>query len=193
MTTLHFTSPLRSDGSSVAVRITSGCAVLRPLEDGEHDALRSVFDQLSPDSRRDRYLVAMPRLPRAMADVLASVDGCDRVAWLASVDERPAGIARYVRTGPRTAEIALEVVDAHQGRGLGAALLDAITTVAMVSGITRVQASVLSSNRRSIDLLQRIGLRLTAGTVVLGGESDLRLMDPPRVNRPAVVRVALGG
>lgn len=192
MTTLHLTSPLRSDGSSVSVRIKAGCAVLRPLRAGEYDALRSVFDQLSAESRRDRYLVSTPRLPGVMSDVLAAVDGRDHVAWLASVAGRPAGIGRYVRVDRSTAEIALEVVDAHQGRGLGTAILDTITTVAMVAGVSRVQASVLASNRRSVHLLQKIGLRLAEGTTVLEGEADLRLMDPPRVNRAALVRVALG-
>jgi GNAT superfamily N-acetyltransferase len=190
--TWRFASPLRSDVASVEVPLDGGSALLRPLRSGEHDVLESVFDRLSPHARRDRYLVGMPRLPKAMRDVLAAVDGRDHVAWLATVADRPAGIGRYIRVGPGTAEVALEVVDAHQGRGLGAAILDTITTVAMISGVSRLQASVLASNHRSLHLLEKVGLRLADGATVLEGESDLRLMDPPRIDRAAVIRVAMG-
>lgn len=193
MTVFLFSSPLRQDGTSVATRLRDGSlADLRPLGPGEVDPLVAVFDGLSPASRSDRYLVGMHRLTGSMRTALAAVDGHRHVAWLASVDGRPAGIARFVRVGPCTAEIAFEVVDAHQGRGLGAVLLDTVTTVAAVSGIQRLQASVLPSNQRSRHLLARVGLRLGPGDGVLEGEGPLRLLDPPQVDRPAVVRVALG-
>ena len=53
---------------------------------------------------------------------------------------------------------ALAAVDAHQGRGLGTALVDTLMTVASVSGIDRIHATVLPSNDRSLRLLRAIGM-----------------------------------
>jgi GNAT superfamily N-acetyltransferase len=193
MSVFRFSSPLHQDATSVTNRLRDGSvATMRPLGPGEIDPLQAVFDGLSQASRTGRYLVGIHSLNSVMRDALAAVDGHRHVAWLASIDGRPAGIARFVRVAPRTAEVAFEVVDEHQGLGLGAVLLDTVTTVAAVSGVDRVQASVLPSNHRSLRLLAQIGLRLRPSDGLLEGEAPLRLLDPPRVDRPAVVRLALG-
>lgn len=171
------------DGSVVA---------LRPLERGETGPLEAVFDGLSHASRGDRYLVPVHRLTQAMRHALTTVDGQRHVAWLASVAGRPVGIARAVRTTPLTAEIAFEVVDEMQGRGVGAILLDTVTTVAATAGVEKLRASVLPSNHRSVHLLAQVGLRLSLIDGLLEGESPLALMQPARVDRRAVVGIALG-
>lgn len=181
----------RGPHDHVLVRLRDGGpATIRPLRAGEVDPLLAVFDQMSSTSRANRYLIGLPRLTRSMMDALVAVDGREHVAWLASVVDRPVGIARYIRVGPATAEIALEVADAHHGRGLGTVLLDAITTVACVNGIRRMQAAVLSENRPSQRLLTRIGVPLRPSGPALEGEGPLRLLDPPRVDRAAVVSLA---
>lgn len=186
-------SPLRKDATSVSARLRDGAAAtLRPLGPGEIDPLQAVFDGLSTTSRTGRYLVGLPRLSSAMSEALTAVDGHRHVAWLACIEGRPSGIARSIVVAPRTVEVAFEVVDEHQGRGLGAALLDTVTTVASVSGVERIRASVLPTNRPSLRLLAQVGLRLRPSDGLLEGEAPLRLMHPPRVDRRAVVRVALG-
>lgn len=180
-----------SDADHVDVPLAGGSATLRPLRHGETGPLLSVFEHLSPASRASRYLVGMTRLPSPVRDRLAAVDDCDHVAWLATVDGAPAGIARYVRVAPDTAEVAFEVVDAHHGRGLGTALLDVVTTVAQARGVRRVRATVLPSNAPSLRLLSKLGIALTASDGVLEGEAALRLLDPPRVDRRAVLALAM--
>ena len=165
-------------------------AELRPLEQGEVDPLLAVFAGMSLASRADRYLVGLPSLPRSILDALTDVDGCDHAAWLASVGGQPVGTARYLRLEPGLAELAFEVADDYQGRGLGAVLLDAITTVACGQGVRRVRATVLASNMRSRRLVGRVGIRLRPGDGMLEGEGSLRLLDPPRVDRGAVLALA---
>lgn len=174
----------------VVVALAGGRAALRPLEGGETAPIVSVFSRMSLESRASRYLVGMPQLPAKVLAALADVDGCDHVAWLATMDGAPAGIARYVRTDPQTAELAFEVVDAHQGRGLGTVLLDSITTVAAANGVRRLQATAMSTNTPSIVLLRRIGIPLTVVGDVVEGQGALRLLDPPRVPRAAVLALA---
>jgi GNAT superfamily N-acetyltransferase len=176
----HVVAPLRG----------GGVAVLRPLRPGETDALRAVFDGLSPASRTSRYLVGMGALPPWMLTALADVDGAGHVAWLASVGGEPAGIARFVRVAPDTAEIAFEVVDAHQGRGLGTVLLDTLTTVACMHGVRRLRATVHPANVPSLRLLARLAIPLTLSDGLLEGEGPLQLLSPARVNRRAVVALA---
>lgn len=176
-------------GLTVAVR--GGLATLRPLLPGEHDTLEAVFQGLSEASRQARYLVPVRTLTRSAREALSAVDGRCHIAWLASVDHRPAGIARVVTVAPRTGEIAYEVVDEHHGRGLGTALVDAVTTAASVAGVRSLQASVHPSNQVSVRLLRRLGLHLRLQDGLLEGEGGLRLLDPPRVDRGAVVRAAL--
>jgi GNAT superfamily N-acetyltransferase len=192
-----FTSPLLADRATVPATIRGGVALVRPLAPGEAAPLEAVFAASSAASREARYLAPLVRLPGPMVAALTAVDGCLHDAWLATVDGAPAGLARYVRVGPgaggssATAELAFEVVDHHQGRGVGAVLLDTVTTVAMARGVRTVRASVGAQNARSRRLLARVGLEVRGRGAVLEAEAPLVLMDPPRVERPAVLRLAL--
>lgn len=167
--------------------------VLRPLRPGETDVLENVFKGLSARSRYQRYLVPMSRLTSYASHKLADVDARNHVAWVALADGSPAGIGRYVRTADDTAEIALEVVDAVQGRGVGAALLDAVTTVAQVQGIDYLEAVVQPTNDASVALLTQVGITFAFEDGLLVGRGRLRLLGPPsRVNRRAVLALAAG-
>lgn len=175
----------------VPVRIEHGVAWLRPLGRDEIGPLHAVFEAMSPTSRHGRYLNALSMLSADMTRLLVAVDGVDHVAWLASVDERPAGIARYVRVDPTAAEIAFEVADEFHGRGLGAVLVDTVTTIAAASGVTTLRAYVLGANQPSRRLLSRLGLELSR---IGGGELEaagaFHLFEQPRIDRAAVLRLA---
>ena len=181
----------RSVDPCVAVRLPGGGAVaLRPLKRGEREPLLAVFDGMSSASRAQRYLTGMVRLPSRTVDLLTDVDGHRHVAWLASIDGRPVGIARALQVDVGVAEVAFEVVDAHHGEGIGSALLDAVTTVLAAQGVRRVSASLLPDNAPSWRLVTRIGVRLHEAGGLLEGEGRLRLLDPPRVDRNAVLALA---
>ncbi len=181
-------SPLHA---SVPACLPGGGEVwLRPLQRGATGPLQSVIDAMSPAARAQRYLTGMPRLPATWLDVLSDVDGVNHVAWLASIGMTSVGIARYAVTDPGVVEIALEVADAYQGLGIGTVLLDAVTTVAAARGIRRVRATLQPDNEPSRRLVTRAGVRLTVSGGLLEGEGDLRLLDPPRVDRHAVVALA---
>ena len=154
----------------VPLRLPGGRVVeLRPLRRGERDPLLAVFEGMSSASRARRYLTGMVRLPSAMLEPLTGVDGHRHVAWLASSEGRPVGIARYVLEGAGVAEVAMEVVDDHQGLGIGSALVDAVTTVAAARGVRRVRASLTPDNEASRRLVTRIGVRLQVVGALLEG------------------------
>ena len=173
----------------VTVRLADGGSVLlRPLSGGEVSVVETVFEGLSSQSRRRRFLVPMPRLPGGHRRALADVDGERHVAWVALVDGVPVGICRYVRTSPDAAELAFEVVDAHQGRGIGSALVDAVTTVARANGITWLEATVEPGNAASEALLARAGVRLVSVDGLLEGGGEPR---PVRWSSPVNPRAVL--
>lgn len=173
-------------------KLADGMAlVLRPLRAGEVEILNDVFAGMSPGSRQQRYLVAMPRLTSDVQRELTNVDDRDHVAWVALVGGSPAGICRYVRTADDAAELALEVVDDAQGRGIGAALVDSVTTVAQFNGVAWLEAVVAPGNRASLSLLTQVGVRFALDDGLLVGRGRLRLLGPPsRVNRHAVLVLA---
>ena len=186
-----FTDPAPMWTDHVDVTIAGGqVAALRPLHHDETAPLLAVFDGMSVLSRARRYLTGIPHLPPRMLRTLTDVGRRDHVAWLATIDGEPVGVGRYVAVTDTLAEVAFEVVDRHHHRGLGGALLDAVATVAWANGFTSVAATVHPSNRASVKLVNRLGLRLHPCDGLLEGEGLLRLPDVPSVDRAAVLRVA---
>jgi RimJ/RimL family protein N-acetyltransferase len=169
-----------------------GTAEIRPLRPGERAPLLEVFAGLSPESRASRYLVAMPRLGEPYLRSLTTTDGATSLAWLATVGDRAAGIGRYARMteDPCAVDVALEVVDEHQRRGLGGVLLDAVSTLAAANGVRRLHATVHPHNAASRRLLTQVGIPLAFEEGLLEGSAPVRLLDPPRVDRHAVVDLA---
>ena len=67
------------------------------------------------------------------------VDHRDRVALIATIGGEMIGVVRYERTGPDEAEVAFNIEDAHQGRGLGSVFLEHIAAAARERGISTVR------------------------------------------------------
>jgi ribosomal protein S18 acetylase RimI-like enzyme len=130
--------------------------LVRPLRDGDVDTVRAVFERLGERSRRARFNGPKPRLGTADAAYLATVDASHHalVAYLEG-DSRPVAIARLVRDG-HSAEVAFEVADEHQQRGIGSALTAELLADARAAGVTEVTALVSSDNRAAVALLRRL-------------------------------------
>jgi ribosomal protein S18 acetylase RimI-like enzyme len=69
-------------------------------------------------------------------------------------DPDPVAIARLVRSGV-SAQVAFEVADAYQGRGIGSALMQELVSDACAAGISEVTALVRSDNPAALAVLQR--------------------------------------
>ena len=103
---------------------------IRQCRRTDRDLLVRGFERLSPESRYRRFLTPMHELDQKTLRYLTDLDHRDHEAMFA-LDEsgEGVGVARYVRSAvrPDTAEVAVAVVDAWQGRGLGTLLLQAIS------------------------------------------------------------------
>lgn len=145
------TLPLR-DGSVVTVR---------PIVVSDRDLLVAGFERLSPESRYRRFFNAMNRLSDSMVRYLTEVDYVEHFAWVAIAcvdgEERGAGVARYIRTDPESAEAAVTVADDFHGRGLGSLLFEVLVLQALESGIRRFLGDVLADNRSMRGVLRSSG------------------------------------
>jgi GNAT superfamily N-acetyltransferase len=132
---------------------------VRPLANGDTQAVTAVFDRLSDASRARRFHAAKPRLSDREAATLAEVGPNSHVlVAYVGADPLPAGLARLARdrSDPSTAEIAFEVADCYQRAGIGSLLVEMLLADARAAGISHVDALMQISNRAALNLLQRI-------------------------------------
>lgn len=131
---------------------------IRPMTRDDQPALQAVFDGMSPESRLRRFHAPVGVLAPSLARPLLDIDGQRHVALLAEVGRahrRPIGIARYVREPDDRAEIAVEVVDDWQGRGVGTRLVRALVEHARRAGVLELHGDVLADNEPVQRLLAR--------------------------------------
>jgi GNAT superfamily N-acetyltransferase len=137
--------------TDITARRRPAAVTLRELGPDEHDVLDAVFAGLSATSRQRRFHAAVPRLSGPMRRHLGAVDGHRHiaVAAFAAAAGAPIGIARLAGFGcgpPGRVELAVEVVDAWQGRGVGSRLVREVLARGRAAGHTEVVAEVLAEN-----------------------------------------------
>jgi L-amino acid N-acyltransferase YncA len=145
-------------------RLRDGTKVrVRPILAQDKDGLREGLSRLSPLSRYRRFHGGVASLTAETLRDLTEIDYVNHMAFVAidadAAGEPGVGVARYIRLthAPETAEIALTVVDSHQGRGLGALLLDLLMRSAEAHGIRTLRAWVLADNEPMLHLLRARG------------------------------------
>ncbi|MGH3134616.1 MAG: GNAT family N-acetyltransferase [Gaiellaceae bacterium] len=133
---------------------------IRPLRNGEANTVAALFARLGPHSREKRFCGAKPRLSDRELAALARVDGDHHVlVGYLDGDPQPAAIARLVRDGT-AAEIALEVADRYQRRGIGSILARELAADARAAGIRELHATVCGDNPPVVSLLTRLAQSL---------------------------------
>ena len=129
--------------------------LVRPLHNGDVDTVLAVFHRLGEQSRRRRFNGHKAHLTEDELWQLALVDSTHHalVAYVEG-DQEPVAIARLVRDG-QSAEIAFEVANDYQQRGIGSALTEELLADARAAGITEITALVASDNPAAVALLRR--------------------------------------
>jgi RimJ/RimL family protein N-acetyltransferase len=135
---------------------------VRELVPADRPLVAAGFARLSPRSRLLRFLSPLPSLPESTLDRLMAVDGDEHVALVALRGGEAIGVARYVRDAEHrhSAELAITVVDAEQGQGLGRRLLVALLDVAADRGLHVLTFDAHPGNHAMRGLARSLGARM---------------------------------
>jgi len=140
------------------VVLTNGRPVhLRPIATSDAAKLQDFHLSLSPETIYLRFFTSKPELSQRELERFTNVDHRDRVALLALINEEIVGVCRYDRINETDAEIAFNIRDEYQGRGLGSVLLEHLAAAGRDRGISRFVAEVLPENRRMINTFKEAG------------------------------------
>lgn len=143
----------------------------RPWQAGDDQLLADLGPALSPASLYTRFLTGTPTLPR---QYLSYVRTAPRSHWDAVVAVHDGSIVGWAEFGRESyyapeAELAVMVVDAWQGRGIGGALARRALERAVLSGVRTLVAEVLAENTASVRMIQT----LAAGVYAVQREGDV--------------------
>ncbi len=148
--------------SSEAILRDGASVTIRALTAADRDHVISVFHRMSPISVRHRFFTTKRELSPADLAFLDNLGDGPDVALAAIVrtpaGERALGIGRYVvLPDGRSAEVAFEVGDADQGRGIGTLLLEHLAVNARRRDIAMFIAEVEGDNRQMLEMFTASG------------------------------------
>jgi RimJ/RimL family protein N-acetyltransferase len=149
------------DGSEIEI-----CA-LRPADQQE---MLAAVGRISIESLQRRFFVPKRHFSDKEIDFFMNVDFKDHVALVAEINENGrrviVGGGRYIMVRPGQAEMAFAVVDAYQGKGIGAVLMRHLLAIARDGGLKELIAEVLPENAAMLKLFGRFGFRTVASNDV---------------------------
>jgi RimJ/RimL family protein N-acetyltransferase len=148
------------------VRLRNGTDVaIRPIRPDDGPRLQESYEQLSVESRYQRFLALKSHLSDDDLHYLVEVDGFEHVALVATPIDNPdtiIAVGRFVRLrdDPQRAEFAIVVGDQFHRQGLGSELLARLRDRARRRGIERFTATVLADNIAAHRLLRGLNGQL---------------------------------
>jgi GNAT superfamily N-acetyltransferase len=146
---------------------------VRAIRPDDAERLVEFHGRLSAHSVYLRFFSVHPKLSDAEVARFTTVDGVNRLALVATVDDRLIGVGRFDReAGSHEAEVAFVVADEFQHHGVGSLLLDELVLAARVRGVQVFRAETLAENRPMLDVFHHAGYPVSAG--VDGGVVSLR-------------------
>lgn len=152
--------------------------LLRTLRPDDVNLIKTAIADLSPTSRYFRFFSPAPMVPDSVLKRLVEVDGITHIAWGAICadceTETVIGAVRAVRANPdaSTAEYSITVLDDYHGLGVARMLTAALLVDCLKSGITHLDAHLLSENRAASALIKSMGALHRESSA---GVSDYRL------------------
>ena len=136
---------------------------VRPIRPEDAQLELAFFNALSERSRYHRFMQHLPELPPRMLARFTQLDYDRELALVAIHDAQFIGVGRYApNPDGRSAEFALTIADAWQGKGLGRALLERLSGAARDAGYDALVGYILAENRGMLDLATALGFQETA-------------------------------
>jgi GNAT superfamily N-acetyltransferase len=144
------------------VRLRDGSLVLvRPVHPDDKPLFVAGFERLGEESRYRRFMGRKKSLSVRDLEFFTELDHADHDALgaLEPLTGQGLGVARALRLAddPARAEVAVVVIDAWQGRGLGGALLWRLAERARARGVRRFCATLFTDNHAMLRIFERLG------------------------------------
>ncbi|GGC99457.1 GNAT family N-acetyltransferase [Tersicoccus solisilvae] len=135
-----------------------GTAHLRPILPQDAPALQAMHMAQSQASIYLRFFTYKSQLSERELARFTEVDHVDRVAFIITIGDEIIGVGRYDRLEDSDdAEVAFNISDHHQGRGIGSILLEHLAAAAREKGIRTFVAEVLPENRKMLTVFADAG------------------------------------
>jgi acetyltransferase len=131
---------------------------IRPIRPEDADRENRFFDGLSDRSRYQRFMQYLPHLPPRMLARFTQLDYDRELALVGVVGGEFIAVGRFSPNADgATAEFALVVGDAWQGKGLGRILLQRLKEEARKAGYQALYGIIMEANHDMLDLARRLG------------------------------------
>ena len=144
--------------------VTGTSVMLRPLRPDDREIESAFVQGLSAETRHNRLLGGAIAITREYIEALVNVDYSRDMALAATAmleEETLIGVARYVlNKDGKSAEFAIVVADAWQGRGIGTRLMAKLIDIARRRGVKRLYGEVLATNRPMFQFVRKLGFEL---------------------------------
>ncbi|GHD01155.1 bifunctional acetate--CoA ligase family protein/GNAT family N-acetyltransferase [Zhihengliuella salsuginis] len=133
-------------------------AHLRPIAPSDAGELQRMHTSQSEASIYLRFFTYKSKLTSKELARFTGVDHRDRVAFVTVRGGAIIGVGRYDRLDdPAEAEVAFNIADNTQGKGVGSILLEHLAAAARENGIERFSAEVLPENRKMLTVFAEAG------------------------------------
>ncbi|WP_402464907.1 GNAT family N-acetyltransferase [Isoptericola aurantiacus] len=158
---------------------------VRPIRPDDADAVQRFQEGQSERSAYFRFFAPIKRLTERELARLVTVDHAERVALVAvrpGTDDDGAGredvlgVARFDVISDGEAEVAFNIADSVQGKGLASVLLEHVAAAARERGVRRFSAEVLPQNAPMLGVFRDAGYEISQhlddGIVMVGIDLD---------------------
>jgi GNAT superfamily N-acetyltransferase len=140
---------------------------IRALRPEDRAGLLAAVGRTSDQSLYRRFFGFKRGFTDQEVDFYVNVDFVGHVALVAVLQEdgRPVivGGSRYIVVQPGQAEVAFAVDDAHQGQGIGTALMRHLGAIARQAGLKELVADVLPEHTAMLQIFRASGLGIRTG------------------------------
>lgn len=134
--------------------------MLRPIDQGDVEALMRAFKRMTPEQVRARVFHALSELPEPVARAMCRIDPDEGVAVVAT-DPDGAEIRGEARvhfdTTTNSAELAIAIDPAYTGRGLGRILVEHLIAASRMQGVHDIWGDTQAGNTAMLALTNRLG------------------------------------
>src|SRR5690625_5180649 len=135
---------------------------IRPIRAEDAEALQRFHLGQSERSTYMRFFGPMERISEEMLQRFTQVDHRDRVALVLVDGTEIIAVGRFERLPDGDAEVAFNVADSAQGKGLGSVLLEHLAAAGRELGVRRFVADVLPQNTKMVRVFTDAGYEVSS-------------------------------